>query len=475
MGWGVLAAALLLFLRGCACDSLDDALDQGGLLDHVRQLAQESTAIGEGCEESVVEPRGSITMTPAEFAFSISGIDSLKSCRQFSLTNLMTCSNDLGRTTGCCDTQCTEMLSRIHDDCWNALEGMTCATVSNQTAVVLDLLVRRCGVQKRDIWCTESCEDRHEIPTIPLLLSNAEAAFEVAHVDTPEVCGSFQFANLTACAKDVNVESGCCSTECTRQFKKVTDQCFHEVAAEVCGTQLNQTAASIDLLFRRCDPHQRTLNCDRPCVLDNLCEAVDEQFIEDTKNGNVTAVDQLLELGADIETRDDNGFTPLMWATYAGHVSLVEFFLSRGADINATDDFGGSAVHLAVYSNSTSIVSLLVEEGADADGRDYAGWSPLHHAVGWSTPEVVKALLLHGANISSVTLQDVEFNLAKDIPAGSTALHIAAQRSNKDALEVLLNNDPPANKKAQNSLGSTPRDVVPSEAADRAAILKLLE
>ena len=53
--------------------------------------------------------------------------------------------------------------------------------------------------------------------------------------------------------------------------------------------------------------------------------------------GAAAVVKLLLDRGADIETRDDDGFTALMWASGNGAAAVVELLLDRGADIEAGD------------------------------------------------------------------------------------------------------------------------------------------
>jgi len=48
----------------------------------------------------------------------------------------------------------------------------------------------------------------------------------------------------------------------------------------------------------------------------------------------------LLERGADIETRDDGGKTPLSSAAFPGRVDVVQVLLDSGADIETRDDGG---------------------------------------------------------------------------------------------------------------------------------------
>ena len=68
--------------------------------------------------------------------------------------------------------------------------------------------------------------------------------------------------------------------------------------------------------------------------------------------------------GADINTQDINGYTPLMWACIYSHEAVVRLLLDRGADIKLRLKDGRTALPLARSNNHASIVALL--EARDA-------------------------------------------------------------------------------------------------------------
>lgn len=61
-------------------------------------------------------------------------------------------------------------------------------------------------------------------------------------------------------------------------------------------------------------------------------------------------VSALLELGADVNAVDNNGFTPLHHSVKANHhprdkvVKMVKLLLENGADVNARDNDGKTAL-----------------------------------------------------------------------------------------------------------------------------------
>jgi ankyrin repeat protein len=116
----------------------------------------------------------------------------------------------------------------------------------------------------------------------------------------------------------------------------------------------------------------------------------------------------LLQHGANPNVQGEYGNTPLMAAAAnpAGS-NLVRLLLERDADVNAKNDRGWTALHCAVESRHASVdtVRLLLEHGADVNAGEYIlDRTPLMLAcMSDTTLEIVRLLLKHGA---SVDLQD---------------------------------------------------------------------
>jgi ankyrin repeat protein len=56
-------------------------------------------------------------------------------------------------------------------------------------------------------------------------------------------------------------------------------------------------------------------------------------------NGQVEAMEVLVQLGADKDAKDVNGWTPLSWAADMGHPRAVESLTQLGADVNASSPY----------------------------------------------------------------------------------------------------------------------------------------
>jgi ankyrin repeat protein len=72
--------------------------------------------------------------------------------------------------------------------------------------------------------------------------------------------------------------------------------------------------------------------------------------------GKVENVARYLKEGADINTLDPVGNTPLMLAAQRGHPETVKFLIEKGADLSKTNRFGKMAIHLA---KDPDVISVL--------------------------------------------------------------------------------------------------------------------
>ena len=66
----------------------------------------------------------------------------------------------------------------------------------------------------------------------------------------------------------------------------------------------------------------------------------------------------------------DNTFkTPLMWASIRGHSDVTEFLLEMGADINREDINGFNALYFAIKYDQAECVKVLMLQMAGYDKK----------------------------------------------------------------------------------------------------------
>jgi len=85
----------------------------------------------------------------------------------------------------------------------------------------------------------------------------------------------------------------------------------------------------------------------------------------------------LIQQGANIEARDNDGWTPLFTAAQYGHDQVVRTLIEHGANVEAHDDGGWTPLfHAAVYGRD-EVGRTLLNAGAQVDHRGVRSWTAL--------------------------------------------------------------------------------------------------
>jgi ankyrin repeat protein len=96
----------------------------------------------------------------------------------------------------------------------------------------------------------------------------------------------------------------------------------------------------------------------------NLTEAL----LNAAAKGHLDVVCFLLERGADVNLGEDDGWTPLMYASQNGFMDVAEVLINAGAKINVeSKGWGDTALGKAFQKGYSDIARLLVERGADIE------------------------------------------------------------------------------------------------------------
>ena len=104
----------------------------------------------------------------------------------------------------------------------------------------------------------------------------------------------------------------------------------------------------------------------------------------------------LLAAGANPNTVDNTGRTPLSCAAERGDVNVVKALLAAKADPNVMDNNGRTPLSYAAEKGDVNVVKALLAAKADAN-RGKAD-APLHCAISGQQVEVAELLLQSGAN-----------------------------------------------------------------------------
>jgi cytohesin len=62
-------------------------------------------------------------------------------------------------------------------------------------------------------------------------------------------------------------------------------------------------------------------------------------------------VQALISAGSDVNKANNNdGWTPIWWASFNGHLEVVQALIAAGADVNKADNDGSTPISWATFS-----------------------------------------------------------------------------------------------------------------------------
>lgn len=175
---------------------------------------------------------------------------------------------------------------------------------------------------------------------------------------------------------------------------------------------------------------------------------------------DLDVIHALINLGANPNSRDNDGQTALFFAAKNENLEIFEYFLSLQSDLNIVDLDARTLLHAAASNPNDAAVRKLLELGASVDARDHEGNTPLHISVSYKNALITDALLAAGADPNSrnrigiaplhwaVTQENLEHaqylvDAGADIQLrterGETPLHFAARNAkNPSVIEWLI-------------------------------------
>jgi ankyrin repeat protein len=91
----------------------------------------------------------------------------------------------------------------------------------------------------------------------------------------------------------------------------------------------------------------------------------------------------LLDAGADVRIRDEEGFTALdrICARTCDHFALARLLVEKGAETSVANGSGMPPIVAAARLHNTTVAALLIDHGAALDARDATGKTALEHAI----------------------------------------------------------------------------------------------
>ena len=162
-------------------------------------------------------------------------------------------------------------------------------------------------------------------------------------------------------------------------------------------------------------------------------------LVDAARAGNLEAAKQHLVAGADVDFRNQQGFTPLHVAAQEGHNKVAELLIAKGANVNTSGRLiGTTPLDSAALLGHKEMVELLIDSGADINPQIITGETPLQRAEQRGHSAIAEILRKHGGKAGEVTLQ------------------LAILKGQKDVAKSLITGGADVN--AKGLLGRTPLD-----------------
>ncbi|MFC1492720.1 ankyrin repeat domain-containing protein [candidate division KSB1 bacterium] len=145
------------------------------------------------------------------------------------------------------------------------------------------------------------------------------------------------------------------------------------------------------------------------------------------RNVNKDMIELLISKGADVNTKDNNNVTPLHSLAFRGGIESVKILVENGADINAGMRDLSIPLHGAARGGQLDVVEYLLSRGSDVNAKTNRGWNALTMAVYANQKTVIDFLIDKG---SELNIQGIN---------NWTPLHWAVMNNENDIAEKLVN------------------------------------
>lgn len=136
-------------------------------------------------------------------------------------------------------------------------------------------------------------------------------------------------------------------------------------------------------------------------------------------NNHINNAETLIKQGVDINFKNINGFTALMYAAQCGNEEIVQMLIDAGANVNIQDSIGDTALIYAANNSNETIVQMLIDAGIDVNIKNKIGNSALSSLINSSylsevaiVQKIVKIFIGAGADL---TIRNDKGHMALDI------------------------------------------------------------
>jgi ankyrin repeat protein len=140
-------------------------------------------------------------------------------------------------------------------------------------------------------------------------------------------------------------------------------------------------------------------------LIDELCSAC--------SSGNIVVMNRLVSQGANVNTGDNDGMSPIHFAAANNQLLIVTRLLELRCNLNCVNVFSMSALHLAAEGGHNEVVRCLVYGKADMNLVDVNGMTPFLLCCSHGKVEIATFLIDQGVVTNTINRK------------GQNALHLA--------------------------------------------------
>ena len=204
---------------------------------------------------------------------------------------------------------------------------------------------------------------------------------------------------------------------------------------------------------------------------------LDVELYNAAKRGDIEAVKDLKNRGANVDAKNDAGETALHVATIRWDTEIVKFLIGASANVNAKNNKGQTPLHISAQSGCVKVAEALLNNGADFNAKDIFGKPPTDEAVGHirrmiekktketnapgpqtsqSAPSFDHLKMVEDDQYCRKTIEELISNKNHHIvgPHGHNLLHYVAHQGQIDLMKKLL--DEGLNRNLPANDGDTP-------------------
>jgi ankyrin repeat protein len=141
-------------------------------------------------------------------------------------------------------------------------------------------------------------------------------------------------------------------------------------------------------------------------------------------SGSLRLISGLIDHGADVHRKDDNGRSLISLAVKSGNIGVIKLLIISGCKI----EINNRVLHDAAEINRSDIMEVLHAKFAiNVNSVDEQGTNPVHIAATRNYPDVIKFCVSIGGDTDILDGN------------GSSPLHLASEKGHLEAVECLLN------------------------------------